>query len=160
MSYEYVAFIDHTNIMALILILPSSTRLATSTHNRCVWHTILDQCFPINAGYIVRDEAPHKYGGSDIGVYEHRLNARKRHVFLIIQCERARHQAKPAKWTQAESQLQRSLSTVHGKKKVGQRSPVYGAVAMGRKIKSSNTSTELATFRPGDQPPGQTRRTW
>lgn len=57
-------------------------------------------------------------------------------------------------------QLQRYLSTVHGKKNVGQRSSIYAPVTIGRKIKTQIRQPNPATFRPGDQPPGQTRRTW
>ena len=57
-----------------------------------MWHAILGQYFPTKAGYI---EASHRYGRSDIVVYEHRLSARgrrKRRLFLIIQCKRVKYQ--------------------------------------------------------------------
>ena len=60
-----------------------------------MWHTILDHDFPTNTGYIVKDEARHKYGR--IVVYKRRLSARgrwERHVFLIIQCKRVKYQNK------------------------------------------------------------------
>lgn len=97
----------------------------------------------------MKDEAPKNYGRSDITVYEHRRTPRGtliRHRFLIVQCKRVSFETQDAVWAEAEEQLEEYLAATHKRTRPANRTPVYGAVAVGRRIgfyKYNHNSKEM-----------------
>lgn len=121
---------------------------------RSFWHNVLREYFPSSEGYVVKDEAPNNYGISDIVVYEHRRTPGGRlfrHCFLIVQCKRVSFETQDAVWAEAEDQLEQYLASTHKRTRPANRTPVYGAVAVGRKIgfyKYNHNSKAIRAWRP------------
>lgn len=130
---------------------------------RSFWHNVLREYFPSSEGYIVKDEAPNNYGRSDITVYEHRRTPGGtliRHCFLIVQCKRVSFETRDAVWAEAEEQLEEYLASTHKYTQSVNRTPVYGAVAVGPMImfyKYNHNSTQIRAWRPAARSPFDVR---
>lgn len=84
------------------------TRNSVEADVRAFWHMVLREYFPSSEGYVVKDEAPNKFGISDIIVYEHRRTLGGtliQHCFLIVQCKRVSLETQDAVWAEAEDRV-------------------------------------------------------
>ncbi|ODM20564.1 hypothetical protein SI65_03617 [Aspergillus cristatus] len=110
--------------------------------------------FPSSGGLMVKDEAPNNFGVSDIIVHEYRTTAAGtlfRHVFLIVQCKRVLYESRDLVWREAEIKLEGYLRATHQNTRLPNTTPVYGAVAVGRKIcfyTYNPTSKMIRGWRP------------
>lgn len=119
-----------------------------------VWNSILNWVFDLMSGYITRPQAMHTlYGGthgySDFHTFQHVHGQRK--YFLITQCKSSTGEGSDAAWDNGSSQLQWYLEIQHGTRPVGQRTPVYGILAIGRRVRFyryNDTRREIVGFRP------------
>ena len=81
------------------------TRNPVEADVRAFWHMVLREYFPSSEGYVVKDEAPNKFGISDIIVYEHRRTLGGtliQHCFLVVQCKRVSFETQDSVWAEAE----------------------------------------------------------
>ena len=69
-----------------------------------------------------------------------------RQCFLIVQCKSVSFETQDAVWAEAEEQLEEYLAATHKRTRPANRTPVYGAVAVGRRIgfyKYNHNSKEM-----------------
>ncbi|KAL1855559.1 hypothetical protein Plec18167_004101 [Paecilomyces lecythidis] len=124
-------------------------------HVNGVWNSILNWVFdPVN-GYITRPQDMHtrfggRYGYSDFHTLQWR-NGRRMH-FLITQCKPRSAEGQRAIWQRGADQLQDYLRMQHRTRPVGQRTPVYGILAVGQLVRFfvyNDVHQSIEPFRPG-----------
>lgn len=76
-----------------------------------------------------------RQGYSDLHTYQYLPNRANAKKFLIVQCKRVGHENRELVWGQAINQLNRYLSSTHGIRPLGSRTPVYGIVAIGKLLR-------------------------
>ncbi|KAJ5095751.1 hypothetical protein NUU61_005107 [Penicillium alfredii] len=105
-----------------------------------LWNAILGLQFPVSQGFITRPQDRHSsqagaYGFSDLHTYHYRGTATHATKFLIVQCKRPSASTQSSVWRQAVDQLDEYLSNTHGTRRPANRTPVYGIVAIGLKLR-------------------------
>lgn len=95
--------------------------------------------FPVTANYVTRPQDLHRYfvgqkGFSDLHTFQYDAAGRRR-FFLITQCKPYSAEGSVADWQEAANQLRDYLTSVHKTRPAGQRPPVYGIAAVGRRVR-------------------------
>jgi hypothetical protein len=109
-----------------------------------VWNSILNFQFPVQEGYITRPQDEHTFHYSG--------ESSTADKFLIVQCKRAGFETRSSVWIEGVGQLNRYLAATHGTRRVSDRSPVYGIVAIGKSMrvyKYDDDSQSVDDWSPG-----------
>lgn len=116
---------------------------------------ILNWAFnPINR-YITRPQAMQKkYGDErvfgDFHTFE--LQQDRRIYFLITQCKATKGEGEGELWRNGSERLRAYLENQHGNRPVAQRTPVYGILAVGRRVRFfryNDANQAIDGWRPG-----------
>jgi hypothetical protein len=94
--------------------------------------------FPVSAGFITRPQSRHDYfagkrGYSDFHTFQ--WIGGQRRYFLITQCKGSVHEHSEVAWTDGATQLQQYMIAQHLTRPVNARTPVYGILAVGRRVR-------------------------
>jgi hypothetical protein len=122
-----------------------------------VWNSILNFQFPVQEGYITRPQDEHtsqsgEKGYSDLHTFHYSGESSTADKFLIVQCKRAGFETRSSVWIEGVGQLNRYLAATHGTRRVSDRSPVYGIVAIGKSMrvyKYDDDSQSVDDWSPG-----------
>ncbi|KAJ5595356.1 uncharacterized protein N7459_001564 [Penicillium hispanicum] len=128
-----------------------------------LWNSILALQFPIVQGYVTRPQDEHtlltgEKGFSDLHVFHYRGAATSANKFLIVQCKRYDYEGWPTVWTEGVDQLNDYLSATHRRRGPARRTPVYGIVAIGRRMRVYKYSDQLRSVQnwaPSGLQPGK-----
>ena len=130
-----------------------------------VWSAILNAQFTGSSGYITQPQDRHssqpgRAGFSDLHTFQYRDDYSPAAKFLITQCKRPGLEGRNVTWAEGVNQLIRYLSATHGTRPQGQRTPVYGIVAIGyymRVYKYDDVHQDVDDWAPPGLVPGLAR---
>jgi hypothetical protein len=123
-----------------------------------VWNGILNWVFDPVEGYATTPQDQHtgfggKKGFSDFHTKQRFVDGSHR-CFLITQCKRIGKQHDEYTWEEGANQLQDYLYKEHGTRARNQRTPVYGILAVGRRVrffKYHDLTGSIEDWRPVPQ---------
>ncbi|KAJ5634602.1 hypothetical protein N7528_002444 [Penicillium herquei] len=119
------------------------SRIKTAGHEAVlywVWNAILTSQFPVAEGYITRPQDKHtsqggQNGFSDLHTYQYPPGSSNANKVLIVQCKRHGLETRDSVWAEGVRQLDQYLSATHRNRPVRSRTPVYGIVCAGMRLR-------------------------